>query len=96
MTTLLKIIAIDIFANAKYFENRCCNMLLDAKIDQSQVTRLQTNGASRAMAWLLCIVILMKEAPRLSLISLKKVGILIFHLISHWANDLLKTKLNLQ
>jgi hypothetical protein len=68
----------------------------DVKVNQSRMTRLQTNGGSRATTWLLCIVILKKEVPRSSLFSLRRDGILIFHSISHYANDLLKTKLSLQ
>ncbi len=38
---LLKIIAINNSTNAKYFNSRCCNMLLNAKVDQSQMIGLQ-------------------------------------------------------
>jgi hypothetical protein len=82
-STLPKTIAIDNSADAKYFDSQCCKMLLDAKVDQSQMTRLQTNGGSKSTTWLLCIVIRKKEAPRSSLLSLKKTKILIFHPIKH-------------
>jgi hypothetical protein len=38
---LPKITAIDNSTNAKFCNNRCCNMLLDAKVNQSQMIGLE-------------------------------------------------------
>jgi hypothetical protein len=46
-STLPKIIVTNSFINAKYFNSQCYKVLLDANVDHSQVTRLQTNGGSK-------------------------------------------------
>jgi hypothetical protein len=43
---LLKIIAKKNSTNAKYSDSWCCKML-DVKVDQSRVIRLQTNGGPK-------------------------------------------------
>jgi hypothetical protein len=64
---LPKIIAINNSANAKYSNSWCYKMLLDAKVDQSELIGLQTNGGSKTTAWLFCIIILKMEAPKSNL-----------------------------
>jgi hypothetical protein len=75
--TLPKIITIDNFVKEKYSTNHCYKRVLDASLNHNLVTGVHTNGGSRAIAWFLCIMILKKDVPRLSLPSSKRVETLI-------------------
>jgi hypothetical protein len=52
-------------------------MSLDANLNHSQVTWLQTNGGFETTTWLLYMVILKREAKRSNLFSSRRVRIFI-------------------
>lgn len=49
--------------------------MFDASLNHNWVTRLHNISCFKATAWLLCIVILKRDAPRSSLASSKRVEI---------------------
>jgi len=65
-STLPKIIIINNYIKAKYFDEQCYKRELDASLNHNQMTRLPTNNNSRVVVWFLCIMILKKDVSRLS------------------------------
>jgi len=47
--------------------------VLDVSLNHNLVIGVRTNGGSRAIAWLLCIMILKRDVPRLNLPSSKRI-----------------------
>jgi hypothetical protein len=76
-STLPKIIIIDNLVKEKYSTNHCYKRVLDASLNHNLVTWMHTNDGFRITAWLLCIMILKKDATRLNLPSSKRVETLI-------------------
>jgi hypothetical protein len=76
-STLPKIITIANHVKEKYSTNHCYKRVLDGSLNHNLVIGVHTNGGFKAIAWLLCIMIFKKDAPRLSLPSSKRVETLI-------------------
>ncbi len=70
---LLKKSHYETLANLKNFDNRCCSIALEARLDDNLVTRLQLTWDSRTCLQFDYIMTLKKEAPMSSFYSLSKV-----------------------
>jgi len=76
-STLPKIIIINNYVKAKYSNNQFYKKELDANLNHNQMTRLHMNNNFRVVAWFLCIMILKRDVPRLSITSSKRAKIFI-------------------